>query len=285
MTADPQRLFDEGEGLFEVNPSKLQCYLDCPRQYRFRYVDHRPERRSFAFTSVGRSVHKALRDFYALEPARRTLDVLLRLLRRAWDASGFRTQEEAEDRFSRAEAMLRRYFDDTDHARVRPLALESKFSVRDVNTRILVTGRVDRLDASDTGYVIVDYKTGSYRQDPRSVDESLPLSLYAMAVSGQFRQENASIVLHHLASGARWETQRDRARLAGDWKTLIDIVDEMRGQATFPARPGPLCRFCDYLAVCPEGRTEVGDRTEVAARRAPPRRPSAGPTRPRRSGR
>lgn len=257
MDAEAVRLFDDVQGLFEVNPSKLQCYLDCPRQYRFRYVEHRPERRAFSFTAVGRSVHRALREFYALPPVERTRSVLVRLLRRAWDASGFRSHEEAETKYAKAEAMLTRYFEDVDHGSVRPLALESKFSYADPERAILVTGRVDRLDAADDGYVIVDYKTGTYRQDRRSVDESLPLSLYAIAVGGQLARDASRIVLHHLATGERVETRRDPARIEGDWSELVGLVDEIRESEQFPPSPGPLCRFCDYLKVCPAGRREV----------------------------
>lgn len=263
--ANQDALFDEGEGMFEVNPSKLQCYLDCPRQYRFRYVDHRPERRAFAHTALGRSVHKALRDFYALGPAERTEETLLRLLRRAWDGSGYRSEGEAEQGFVRAEEMLRRFFRRGDHASVRPLALESKFRYSDPQARILVTGRVDRLDAADDGYVIVDYKTGTFRQDPGSIDGSLPLSLYAIAVGAQLPSTASRIVLEHLASGDRFETIRDRDRLERDWKELVDVVDEIRGEEEYPPTPGPLCRWCDYLSVCPAGQAEVARRRRKGA--------------------
>lgn len=267
MTSDA-RLFDEGEGLFEVNPSKLQCYLDCPRQYRYRYVERRTERRSWAHTALGRSVHKALRDFYGLPGEDRTLDVLLRLLRRAWDASGYRSPTEAEDGFARAEDMLRRYHATTDHARVRAVALESKFSHAHVQDRILVTGRVDRLDLDDSGYVIVDYKTGSYRQDERSIHASLPLSLYAIAASAQLGSDVARIRLEHLAAGGRAETRRDPDRLAEDWRSLVAVVEEIRAQEHYDPTPGPLCRWCDYLWVCDEGRATVN--SEEPARRTAP---------------
>ena len=88
MTLFEDRLFAEGDSLFELNPSKLQCYIDCPRQYRFRYVDKRTERRQFGPTALGRSVHKALRDFYGMPAEERTVEALLRGLRLAWDGTG-----------------------------------------------------------------------------------------------------------------------------------------------------------------------------------------------------
>ncbi|HVE92243.1 MAG TPA: PD-(D/E)XK nuclease family protein [Actinomycetota bacterium] len=252
------RLFDDGDGLFELNPSRLQCYLDCPRQYRFRYLDRRPERRSFPQATLGSSVHRALRDFYAQQPGDRTLESLLRALRHTWDPGGFRSAAEGEAQMVRAEEMLRRYFDLEDHAAVRAIALESKFSVTRLASRLLVWGRIDRLDAAGDDYVIVDYKTGAFRQDPKSVDESLPLSMYAMAVSEQFRRKVSRIVLYHLADGKRVETRRDPDRLDSDWTRIEQIVDVMRADRSYPARPGTLCRWCDFLDICPEGRAQAG---------------------------
>lgn len=255
MTLD--RLFDEGAGLFELNPSKLQCYLDCPRQYRFRYVDRRPERRTFAPTALGRSVHKALRDFYGLSPEQRTVENLLRALRRAWDPTGYRSAKDAEDAFTRAEDMLRRYHSGTDPRRARVVALESKFSHAKSSEGILVTGRVDRIDIDEGEYVIVDYKTGRFGEHDHVIDEALPLSLYAIAVSAVLGRDVSRIAVEHLPTGRRAETKRDPERLAVDWKELVAKADEMRSGTEFPPRPGSLCRWCDYLSACPEGRASI----------------------------
>jgi len=255
--ADLDRLFDEGEGLFELNPSKLQCYLDCPRQYKFRYVDKRSERRTFGPTALGRSVHKALRDFYALEPAERTLDNLLRALRRAWDSTGYRGQKEAGDAFTRAEDMLRVYHERTNTGAIRVVALESKFSYARSRDGILVTGRIDRLDIDGGEYVIVDYKTGRFGSTDEMIGDSLPLSLYAMAASAVLSRDISRIAVEHLPTGRRAETMRDPERLAADWRSIVDIVNEIRSETVFPPKPGSLCRWCDYLTACPEGQRTV----------------------------
>ena len=252
------RLFDDGQSLFEINPSKLQCYLDCPRQYRFRYVDKRPERRAFGPTALGRSVHKALRIFYALDASERTVENLLRELRRAWDASGYRSAREAEDAFTRAEDMLRRYHAGTDPPKARVVAMESKFSHARSSDGILITGRVDRLDIDDGEYVIVDYKTGRFGSDDITLNESLPLSLYAIAVSAVLGRDVFRIAVEHLPTGRRAETRRRADRLAQDWTKLTGLVAEMRfEEAEFPPRPSSLCRWCDYLVACPEGRASI----------------------------
>jgi hypothetical protein len=89
------------------------------------------------------------------------------------------------------------------------------------------------------------------------IDDSLPLSLYAMAASAVLSRDVERIAVEHLPSGRRAETRRDRTRLAGDWKAIVDIVDEIRREALFAPRPSSLCRWCDYLTACPEGQRMV----------------------------
>jgi putative RecB family exonuclease len=257
VTVISDRLFDADDGLFELNPSKLQCYIDCPRQYRFRYVDKRTERRQFGPTALGRVVHKALRDFYGMPSEDRTVENLLRALRLAWDGTGYRSAKEAEDAFSRAEDMLRRYHEGNDPQKARVVALESKFSHARSSDGILITGRVDRIDMDGDDYVIVDYKTGRFGSDDIALNESLPLSLYALAVSAVLGRDVNRIAIEHLSSGRRAETRRRPDRLAQDWPKITGLATEMRSGADYPAKPTARCRWCDYLVACPEGRAAI----------------------------
>jgi putative RecB family exonuclease len=150
--------------------------------------------------------------------------------------------------------MLRTYLEGTDAARIRAVALESKFSHAKSAENILVTGRVDRLDLDAGEYVVVDYKTGQFGATAEAVESSLPLSLYAIATSAVMGRSVERIAVEHLPTGRRVETRRDAERLAGDWAAVVGIVDEMRSGTEFPPEVGPLCRWCDYLSACPEGR-------------------------------
>src|SRR4051812_49320697 len=61
----PEQLGFEGmpEKLFVCTPSKLVAYEDCPRRYRFAYLDRPapPKGPAWAHNSLGASVHTALR--------------------------------------------------------------------------------------------------------------------------------------------------------------------------------------------------------------------------------
>jgi RecB family exonuclease len=185
------------------------------------------------------------------------------LLRRSWDKAGYRSEKEAEDAYERAENMLRRYYAQNDPRRHRVVALESKFSEARSSDGLLITGRVDRIDIDEGQYVIVDYKTGRFGEDQFKLDESLPLTLYAIAVSWAMGRPVSRIAIEHLTSGRRAETWRDRERQASDWRKLTVVAKQMRDGSDFPAKPSSLCRWCDYLVACPEGRASLRVQNEA----------------------
>jgi hypothetical protein len=66
------------ERLFVCTPSKLGAYTDCPRRYRYGYVDRPapPKGPPWAHNSLGASVHTALKNWYATSADRRDPAIL-----------------------------------------------------------------------------------------------------------------------------------------------------------------------------------------------------------------
>jgi hypothetical protein len=78
-----------------------------------------------------------------------------------------------------------------------------------------------------------------------------------MAVSAGLGRDVSRIAVEHLPTGRRAETRREPERLANDWTKLGELAVSMRPNNEFPATPSPLCRWCDYLVACPEGRASL----------------------------
>src|SRR5690349_23050193 len=92
--AVPEQLGFAGmpERLFVCTPSKLGTYVDCPRRYRFAYVDRPtpPKGPPWAHNSLGASVHTALKNWFALPAGRRGAAALPALLQATWVREGYR---------------------------------------------------------------------------------------------------------------------------------------------------------------------------------------------------
>jgi RecB family exonuclease len=256
-------LFDAPPRLFTCTPSKLGAYEDCPRRYRFSYVDRPapPKGPPWAHNSLGASVHTALRNWYGLSPERRTPAVLPSLLKATWVGEGYRDQEQERTAFRRALGWLEAYLAEVD-PRDEPVGVERTVAAR--TQALALSGRVDRIDRRGAQLVIVDYKTG--RGEPGSDDArgSRALALYAYSAERTFRRECRRVELHHLPTGtvaAHEHTPESLARhLRRAEDTARDVVAAEQSLAggrpadeAFPARPGPWCGWCDFRRGCPDG--------------------------------
>ncbi|WBB65135.1 PD-(D/E)XK nuclease family protein [Micromonospora sp. WMMD812] len=269
------------ERLFVCTPSKLGAYADCPRRYRYSYVDRPAPQKGppWAHNSLGASVHTALRNWYALSPERRRPEALAGLLRGTWVREGYRDDEQERAAYRRALGWLEAYVDTLEPG-VDPLGVERVVAVK---TAVLAfNGRADRIDSrpgpDGPELVIVDYKTGRTGLDADDARGSQALALYAYAAERVFRRPCRRVELHHLPTGTvaghdhtveSLARQVDRAE-----ETARDIMAAERAVAdgrdpdeAFPTTPSPRCGWCDYRRTCPAGAQTPGKEPWAAVER------------------
>lgn len=265
---------------YSASPSKLLSYVDCPRRYRLQYLDRpkpepRPQR---AHTSLGIAVHNALRDWWEIPVHQRSAAAVAGLVDDSWVSLGFRDAEQSRTWRNIAVKQVTAYLRGL-HPDARPHSVERTVAAK--TDALIVIGRIDRLDErptpdGGTELVVVDYKTS---RRPNSVDElrgSLPMALYAVAVSHMFRRECVRVELHHVPSNTAVAVRHTEASLARKMAEAESIALDLRradadyaekGTAStrFPPRPGPLCAWCDFRAHCPEGQLAGPEKSDWAA--------------------
>ncbi|HEY0401573.1 MAG TPA: PD-(D/E)XK nuclease family protein, partial [Blastococcus sp.] len=165
--------------LFPATPSKLATFSDCPRRYRFAYVDRPspPKGPPWAHNTVGSAVHAALRSWWDLPVERRTTGAARQLLYAGWSQNGFRDAEQAERWRARAAGWLTDYvaaLDPTDE----PVGNER--TVGATTERLALSGRIDRIDQRGDELVIVDYKTGRVPSTDDEARGSPALAVYVL---------------------------------------------------------------------------------------------------------
>jgi putative RecB family exonuclease len=255
------------ERLFVCTPSKLGAYEDCPRRYRYAYVDRPPPPKGppWAHNSLGASVHTALRNWFDLPADRRRPAALATLLKATWVGEGYRDADQERAVFRRALDWLEAYVTTLD-PEFEPLGVERVVAAR---TGVLAfSGRTDRIDSrpgpQGGDLVIVDYKTGRAEPDRDDARGSRALALYAYAAERVFRRRCRRVELHHLPTGrvaAHDHTEESIARHVGRAEaTARDVVAAERAVAAgadpdeaFPTAPGPQCMWCDFRRACPAG--------------------------------
>jgi RecB family exonuclease len=263
MPGMPQRLFS-------ATPSKLASFSDCPRRYRFSYVDRPtpPKGPAWAHNSVGAAVHAALRSWWELPVPRRTTVAARQLLSAVWSPAGFRDDEQAQRWRARAAGWLTDYVAGLDPT-AEPVGTERQVAA--TTGRLALSGRVDRIDQRGEELVVVDYKTGRSVSTDDEARGSPALAAYVLGVRRTLRRPCRRVELHHLPSGTVAAFEHTDRSLANHVRRAEDVAADI-GAATaaldagadpdeaFPPAPGRQCGWCDFRSSCPAGQAAAPAR-------------------------
>jgi RecB family exonuclease len=109
---------------------------------------------------------------------------------------------------------------------------------------------VDRIDRTGPDTVaIVDYKTGKPRSQ-EDADESLQLSLYALAARETWGKHADRLIFYNLETNMPVSTTRTDAELEAAKLRVQEASDEI-AEGKFPPKLGYHCAFCPYRNLCP----------------------------------
>jgi len=256
--------------LFSATPSKLACFSDCPRRYRFAYVDRPapPKGPPWAHNTVGSAVHAALRSWWELPVERRTPAAARQLLYAGWSANGFRDAEQSELWRARAAGWITDYvagLDPTDE----PVGTERQVAA--TTERLALSGRVDRIDQRGDELVVVDYKTGRAVCTDDEARGSPALAAYVLGVRRTLHRPCSRVELHHLPSGTVAAFEHTDRSLANHVRRAEDIAADIEAatgalaagedpDVAFPPVTGQQCSWCAFRPSCPAGQAAVPPR-------------------------
>jgi RecB family exonuclease len=229
--------------------SSISTYELCPLQYKLRYLDGKPGRRTPAL-AFGESLHEALRSFHAQPvPVAPSLGAMMGYLDEAWDRSVYRSKDEERAYRDHAREVLTAYHRDNVVGFRVPVALEQRFQL-DVDG-VRVSGIIDRMDRHPDGsYEIIDYKTNRRLPPRRYVESDLQLSIYYLAAWEVWGILPDRLTLYYLLPGQPMTVTRRPEDLDVTRSRIWEVAENIRSGA-FAPRENRLCNWCDYQAQCP----------------------------------
>jgi len=247
--------------VFRISHYKISTFLQCPLQYKLRYVDFLGARykKNWPFLVMGHAVHRALADFFRLENLEeRTPEKLKDLLRENWrkeDRSVFKNREEERRWGMAALSMLDNYCNMGD-LKARPAFVEETVEV--AVSDFLLLGRIDRVDEVAPGYFeVIDYKTGKAVPTQRDLDKDLQMTIYATIAKHHYGFIPSRLTADYLREGVSIATTRTAEDIAEGIEEIRRIIAEIKSCRDFAARPGRLCSWCDFLEICEAGSEAI----------------------------
>lgn len=262
--------------------SKMNVFLNCPRQYRFIYVD-KVQTKPHSFFSLGTSIHEAFEQFYDYDgifkrPGKR---YLLQLLKTTWKSAGYKEDGADEQTYyKKAEKMLNEYYDSfvLNKKHKNAYKIEEYFELP-IGKKGLMAGFIDRIDElADGSYEIIDYKTEPKWPDEKIMDDhKLQLTLYwwackegkltpkpPAALSLFMLEFNKKVTFYPNMSGENLKKEDIdiNKMIAANIEKVDGTVEEIEkctgflrsgkpADESFPPKENHYCPHCDFRQDCP----------------------------------
>lgn len=256
------------EGLHRrLSASAVDTYERCGLQFKLER-DWRLSAKPAAAMQYGAAIHRVLKTYFdSLRMGRpKTETELIDLFRE--DLLSAKIQEAYQHELYEKQGIdqLRQFL--LSVRGISPdqvLQTEQTFEIHIGETSVV--GRIDRIDRRSDGTVaIIDYKTGKAR-DQEDADESLQLSLYAIAAEEKWGYNVGALVFHNLEENVPVMTTRSTADLLSARERVINAAEGIANNI-FEPHPGMHCSFCSYRSLCPEKEKRIPRQVEVGTGRA-----------------
>jgi DNA helicase-2/ATP-dependent DNA helicase PcrA len=261
-----------GANLLQIAPlpdrhsySSLRVYDTCPLKYAFQYVYRMPPPdRPVAAFAFGTTAHAAFEAFTKERreraargeppPSRADLETAFRA---NWTPTEFGDKATEEGYQRRVATLLDNFWNgevsNLSEALHEELDFELTLDAGDDDASVIINGTIDRIDRLPSGGIeVLDYKTGR-AWGQKAVDESLQLSIYALACRDALGLGTPErVTLYFTESALRLSTTRTDEQLDLARAEVLARVSRMRA-GEFAATPSAdACRYCDWRAMCPE---------------------------------
>ena len=241
---------------FRWSASRLKSLLQCPRQYAYAYRDDIPAVPTAPLV-FGRVMHETLRLAGEQHISRSVLPSLREMestLNDLWSAAletespFFGPRHPTAQGYQTLGLKMLDCFHRDYASKPAPLAVG--FAMEFTLGERSFVSTVDRVEESEGGLVIVDYKSGQRKPSPTEAATDIAVTLTALALRQTLGLVVESVEYRFLRDGGHIPAARDHT----DFNYLLDEVlpqaERTLEGGEFLPYPGFWCRYCDYRELC-----------------------------------
>lgn len=234
-----------------VSYSQINTYLNCPRQYKFKYVFKIPTPAKSYF-SFGKVIHKTLEKFHKkfkfTDISIASSEDILNLYKESWNREGYENQTQELEHLQYGEKMLIDYLEIEKENTSNIKELEMKFYVKVDD--LVIHGIIDRIDElPEGGLEIIDYKTSRSFLSEKELKKDLQLPIYALATQQLYNIYPEKLSIYWLRHGKKTSVFFDEVELEDVKQSIKKIAMDIKS-GKFEPNPSWNCEWCDYKCLC-----------------------------------
>ena len=240
----------------EYSFTRLETFDNCPRMFKFKYLDEIPESFEIIEAYFGTVIHKVLEYAYS-ESHKKDIHDLIDYFEEAWEDEKtipikiVRSYEDEDQYLRRGKKILRDfYFTEYNDDITETIELEHIFKFSLLN-KYLFTGKVDRVARDEDGiYHVIDYKTSKKTFGFENSLKSLQIRSYGSLVIRSYDLDEVYLhykFLRHKRDISEFFKSKDVKEITTRLKEKINYIES---QDSFPAFRTGLCGWCRYIDEC-----------------------------------
>lgn len=255
-----------------ISYSSFDTYQTCPLKYKFQEIDRIkvPKSKEAVFGSVLHATLKFIHTPGILSP---TLEQALDYFSKNWNSEVFADEIEERAAFSQGVGIIQDYYKKNEPSKANIVDLESRFNIEigPIKSAIggsatpkfngvkdethIISGIIDRIDKTEDGYEIIDYKTTKKMPAQEKVDNDIQLSIYLHAFLARYPKEmenldKIKVSLYYLKHGVKLSSTRTLEDLKKSEQLFLDTIKIIES-GKFEPVISPLCDWCGYQNRCP----------------------------------
>jgi DNA helicase-2/ATP-dependent DNA helicase PcrA len=243
------------DGKLLLSATAIESYRDCPLKFKFSHYLKIPTGPQPALT-FGNIMHQAVRYFVEQRKMMKSppeFEAVERFYLNAWRDVGFEDAYQEQAYMKAGLEQLRGFVEREKESGVPAEKIRTEEFFRLDLGEVVLEGRIDQIQplgaGDDHAVELIDYKTGRPRSQ-KDADQSLQLSIYALAARDQLKVKPARLTFYNLTNNQPVSTARTGGDLDKALKEVREVADEIR-RLLFRPTPGFTCRYCDFVPVCP----------------------------------
>lgn len=241
-----------------LSVSKVKCYDACHLKYKFNYILKCPKK-DYEFYSFGKLLHKTLENFHLAYLSSSTAPYH-QIMSEAFKSAKIEYKDKInpemiKESFQILNQYLKIISTNPQHKLSLPVtAAEKNFQIN-LSEQIKLIGAIDRTQIDSDGILhISDYKTTKNKKYLQ--EDYFQLQTYAMVTmleEPSLQKIRVSyILLRHNFEYLTWEFNREDILPLKE--KYIAYAEKIMNETAYEANPSKLCRFCDFIDICEDGR-------------------------------
>jgi putative RecB family exonuclease len=239
-----------------ISYSSLETYQNCPLKYKFKEIEHIKEPKSKEAV-FGSTIHDTMKFIHTPGILSPTLDQAMEHFANIWNPAVFDSADEERAAFSQGVRIIQDYYKKNNPADFNIANLESRFQIEigEEGNKHIVSGIIDRIDKTEDGWEIIDYKTTKKMPSQEKVDNDLQLSVYLKGFLSRYPKEienlsKIKVSLYYLKHGVKLSAERTIEQLQKGERTFLDAI-KLIESGKFEPIVSPLCDWCGFQSRCP----------------------------------